>query len=107
VLPSEQAVARPRDVLLAGGRYGPSHRAPDRPLQLDSDRTATAHPRIAGRARHESVAGAAVLSVLPDAELEPGPAERQAAAPGHRVGDRPQRDREARLLHEPHADGGA
>ena len=49
----------------------------------------------------KSSPGRPVLPVLPHAEREPAAAQRQAAAPGHRVGDRPLRDREAGLLRHP------
>ena len=88
-------------------RHRAPHRAADGEVQLDPDAAAAAHPRAGARARHEVLAGPAVLSVLLPAEREPAAPRRQAHPPGHRVGARPLGDREARLLRQPRRDRGA
>ena len=52
-------------------RHRAPHRAADGEVQLDPDGAAAAHPRAGARARHEVLAGPAVLSVLLLAEREP------------------------------------
>ena len=111
VLPPGPALSRPRHLLRPRRRHRAPHRAADGALPVDTDGAAAAHPRARARARHAVLAGPAVLPLLPHAQREPAAAERQAPPPGHRLGARPHRDREARLLRLPHhhrrADPGA